>query len=303
MDDELEILRGLSVNRVFSTAAAEKAGIPRLRLVARARDNDLVHLARGSWTAAQPADAQDLHLLRTIGIIGRHRATSAATAHSALIAWGLPVVGADLARVHLVRGTSRTTRRTTDYSVWSSGHDLVEVTRDPVLEEAIWCVEPAVAIVHAGLVGSPETALVAGDAAVARHLVTPRQLEVAAADLPLGTRGSAGVRRALADVDGRHESPGETRTAQVCRALGYALDPQVWIGPWRVDFIIRGTKVVIEFDGAVKYESKQDLLAEKRREDDLRRRGWVIVRLMWDDLYHPKRVRERIEAALRLPAA
>ncbi len=301
--DELEILREVSINRVFSTAAAEKAGIPRLRLVAMARHHEVVHLSRGTWTTVQPADTTDLHLLRTIGIIGRHRTTSAATAHSALIAWGLPVVGADLARVHLIRGTSQATRRAADYSVWSPGPALVKVTREPVLEQPLLCAETAVAIVHAGLVGGPETALVAGDAAVSRELVSPRQLEVAAADLPLGTQGSAGVRRALADVDGRHESPGETLTARVCRDLGYDLEPQVWIGPWRVDFIIRGTKVILEFDGAVKYDSKQDLLAEKRREDDLRRRGWVIVRLMWDDLHHPKRVRERIEAALRLPAA
>lgn len=303
MNDELEILHGVSVNRVFSTAAAEQAGIPRLRLVAMAKQQELVHLARGAWTTAQPADAEDLHLLRTVAIIGRHRTTSAATAHSALIARGLPVVGADLSRVHLIRDTSPTTRRSKDYSVWSPGHDLVEVTRDDALEHPIWCAEPAIMVVHAGLVNGPGAALIAADAAVARQLVTARQLEVAAADLPLGTRGAAGVRRALADVDGRHESPGETLTAQVCRDLGYELEPQVWIGPWRVDFIIRGTKVVLEFDGAVKYESKRDLLAEKRREDDLRRRGWVIVRLMWDDLHHPKRVRERIEAALRLPAA
>lgn len=303
MDDELTILRGAAINRVFTTAAAERAGIARARLVAMAKGGELQHLARGAWSADRPADAEDLHLLRTVAILGRQRGVSAATAHSALVAWGLPVYRVALERVHLIRETSATTRRSRDHTVWGPGPQLVEVDRDPVLTRPIWCAEPAVAIVHAGVAASPDTALVAADAAVARGLVTPRQLEVAAAGIPMGTRGAAGVRRALADVDGRHESPGETRTAQVCRELGFDLEPQVWIGPWRVDFLVAATKVIIEFDGAVKYDSKQDLIAEKRREDDLRRRGYVLVRLMWADLNRPKLVKERIAAALLLSAA
>lgn len=303
MPDEISVLRDLAVNRVFSSGAAEKAGISRFRLLAMAKAGELHHLARGAWSAEPPTDDADLHLMRTVAVLGRQKGASAATAHSALVAWGLPIWGADLERVHLIRESSATTRRSIDHTVWSPGPRTVAVERERVLTTAIRCAEPAVAIVHTGVVAGPETALIAADAAVGRGLVSARQIEVAAADIPMGTRGAQSVRRALADVDGRHESPGETLTAQVCRDLGYELEPQVWIGPWRVDFIIRGTKVVLEFDGAVKYESKRDLLAEKRREDDLRRRGWVIVRLMWDDLHHPKRVRERIEAALRLPAA
>lgn len=303
MDEELETLRELAVNRVVTTGAAERAGIPRTRLVARAKGGGLHHLARGAWSVVAPADAEDHHLMRTVAILRRQVSASAATAHSALAAWGLPIVGADLTRVHLIRGSSTTTRRSTDHTVWSPGPALVDVERHPVLEVPISCAEPAVAIAHAGVVSGPGTALIAADAAVRHGLVTPRQLEVAAADLPMGTRGSAAVRRALAEVDGRHESPGETRTAQLCRDLGYELEPQVWIGPWRVDFLIARTRVVLEFDGAVKYHSRGDLVAEKRREDDLRRRGYVVVRLMWADLDRPERVRERIEAALRLPAA
>lgn len=303
MDDEVELLREVSVNRVFLTADAERAGIPRLQLVALAREGGLTHLTRGAWTTVEPDDAQDRHLLRTLAVMRRHRTTSAATAHSALTVWGLPIVDGDLARVHLVRDTSAATRRGSDYTVWSAGADLVEVTHPPRVEHPVWCTTPSVAIVHAGVVNTPQTALVAADAAVRAQLVTPTELEVAAAELPLGTRGASAVRRALADVEGLHESPGETLTASVCRTLGYELEPQVWIGPWRVDFLITGTRLVLEFDGAVKYRSAADLVAEKRREDDLRRRGYTVVRLMWDDVHRPRRVRERIEAALRLPAA
>ena len=174
MHDELSILRDVAVNRVVTTAVAEKAGVSRFRLVAMAKGGDLRHLARGAWTTEQPIDDADLHLLRTVAVRGRQRGDSAATAHSALLA---------------------------------------------------------------------------ADAAVGRGLVSPRQFEVAAAEVPMGTRGSRAVCLALAEVDGRHESPGETRAATVCRELGYVLEPQVWIGPWRVDFLIAGTTVVLEFDG------------------------------------------------------
>lgn len=303
MVDEVEILRDVSVNRVFMTQDAERAGVPRLRLVDLARHGELTHLTRGGWTTETADESPDRHVLRTIAIMRRHRGTSGATAHSSLLLRGLPLVDGDLNRVHLIRGEVASTRRGKDFTVWSPCGELVEVTRPPHIEVPVQCAEVAVSIVHAGLVGTPHTALVAADAAVSRGLVTPTELEVAAADLAMGAKGVAEVRRALARVDGRHESPGETLTRDVCTGLGYELEPQVWVGPWRVDFLVKGTKVVIEFDGAVKYDSRSDIVAEKRREDDLRRRGFIVVRLMWSDLYHPQRVRELVEAALHQPAA
>lgn len=86
------------------------------------------------------------------------------------------------------------------------------------------------------------------------------------------------------------------------RDLGYSLEPQVWIGPYRVDFLVPGTRVIVEFDGAVKYDDRQAIVAEKRREDDLRRRGYVVVRLMWSDLHDPARVRRLVVAALTAAA-
>ncbi len=303
MTDEIEALRSVATNQVFMTRDSEGVGVPRLRLISLMNDGLVTHLTRGGWTAAAVPDEQQHHLLRTIAIMRRLRRPSGATAHSALLLRGLPVVDADLGRVHLVRDDVPVTRRGKDYTVWNPCGTLVLVERPPLIDVPVPCTPVATSILHAGLVGTPQTALVAADAAVGRGLVTPRELEVAAAELPRGRKGVAAVRRALARVDGRHESPGETLTREVCETLGYALEPQVWIGPWRVDFLIKGTKVIIEFDGAVKYGDRSDLIAEKRREDDLRRRGYVVVRLMWSDLHRPQRVRELIEAALRSPAA
>lgn len=303
MDEEVEILREASVNGVFATRDAEKAGIPRLRLVDLGRQGRLTHLTRGMWSTVHPENSTEEHLLRTVAVIRRHRRQSGATGHSALVLHDLPCVDADLTRVHLIRGAGKATRQRDDYTVWGHAIALNEVTRPPFVDQPVWCAPVATAIAHAGVAGTPRTALVGADAAVHRGLVTPTQLKVAAASLPGGTPGAAAVRRALDGVDGRHESPGETLTAQILRKLGFVVEPQVWIGPYRVDFLITGSRVIVEFDGAVKYDRRADLIAEKRREDDLRRRGYVVVRLMWSDLKQSGRVRMLLESALRLPAA
>ena len=64
------------------------------------------------------------------------------------------------------------------------------------------------------------------------------------------------------------------------------------------------TEVVVEFDGAVKYsgpEGREHLIAEKRREDALRRLGYRVVRLLWSDLSNPERV-ARLLSPLRATA-
>ena len=52
---------------------------------------------------------------------------------------------------------------------------------------------------------------------------------------------------------------------------------------YRADFRIKGTRILVEFDGATKYAvgDRATLFEEKRREDALRRVGWVVVRLVW----------------------
>ena len=61
-----------------------------------------------------------------------------------------------------------------------------------------------------------------------------------------------------------------------------------------------GTRVLVEFDGEVKYDGSRALFDEKRREDALRREGWVVVRFVWADLRHPDRIARRINEAVAL---
>jgi hypothetical protein len=70
----------------------------------------------------------------------------------------------------------------------------------------------------------------------------------------------------------------------------------------RVDFGWEEKRTVGEFDGKGKYgellnpgQTPGDaIVAEKRREDLLRDRGWQVVRWMWSDLYRPGVIKDRL---------
>lgn len=157
----------------------------------------------------------------------------------------------------------------------------------------------------AGL-ADPCSFLVPADAALSHRLVTGDDLRLAVA--ALGRRPGIGrVRAALPLCDARHESAGESVTAWVLHHLGYRAVPQYVVpdtGGWtpggrgyRADFGVIGTRVLVEFDGRVKYRTQTDLWEEKQREDRIRSLGWEVVRLTWADLRQPERVRALLEAA------
>ncbi len=80
-------------------------------------------------------------------------------------------------------------------------------------------------------------------------------------------------------------------------------EPQAWVRDAdgfaaRVDFLFRAERVIVEFEGMVKYQSAQDLQHEKVREDALRRLGYEVVRITWADLESTSRVSQLIHEAV-----
>ena len=144
------------------------------------------------------------------------------------------------------------------------------------------------------------------DRALNTGLVTPEGLADAIDVLAPGSRARQRLAQLLREADPACESVGETRTRVLLRDLGLEVRSQVRISDvrgliGRVDFLV-GERVVIEFDGMVKYggaEGRRALQAEKTREDRLRDAGYVVVRLVWADLDDPKRVRNLVQRAIR----
>ncbi len=124
----------------------------------------------------------------------------------------------------------------------------------------------------------------------------PRRARQARERRPLGPA----ARHVVALADRHSESAGESWCRLVFAGLGLGQpEQQVDIHDERgrlvarVDFPFRERRLVVEFDAAMKYagaDGREALVAEKRREDALRRLGYRVVRLTWADLRDASRV-------------
>lgn len=152
-----------------------------------------------------------------------------------------------------------------------------------------------------------EHAVVAVDA-VRRIGVTEDELRQVLADCSRWP-GVRQARRALSASVDAAESVGETRARLLLTSLGLEVTPQAVLrdGPTfvaRVNFLVEPLRLVVEFDGRVKYGLAEDwpadaLWREKLREDRIRALGYDVVRLVWADLDQPAavaRVIERVRA-------
>jgi very-short-patch-repair endonuclease len=209
-------------------------------------------------------------------------------------------------------------------SVWGAPLDVPSITR-PIKRAggmgAFW-VRPARGAVVAsdwGPASAPADALVqhaidrgiiAGvvsvDAALRVGTVTEAEVTDAVARVRTWPHASHAASM-LSFMDGRRESVGESRCGVAMAMAGVEVTPQVPIFDddgelvGRVDFLVNGTKVIVEFDGKVKYASGDPdvLWTEKRREDRLRRLGYIVVRVTWADLERPGAVAAALGQALR----
>jgi hypothetical protein len=296
-------LASLAREDVVSAAHARTCGVTSAEMRRRVRAGQAFPLHRGWYATRRPRDARDRHLLRTTALLQEYDGQAVASHGSALVLLQLPLEAVDLGTVHLMwLGPDAGFRSYSRVRM----HEAIDA---PALPHRDVTVHPALAVVQAGLL-DVTSLVVAGDGALRRGDATRHQIMAAATALR-GQRGLIRARAAIPWLDARHESPGESMTALVLRGLGYDLEPQFEPGtigahghPERADFVVRGTRVLVEFDGRDKYaadsaaQAQSMLFAEKRREDGFRRLGYEVVRLTWADLHHPAQVRARIEAAL-----
>lgn len=259
---------------------------------------EVVRLRRNVIADAQvwgAAASWDRHALRARGTARAWRRVSFALSHhSALAVLGLPVHGVDN-RVHLVRlrnGSGRSGAATQIHAPVPSA--FVQVVDDvPVVAPAMACLQVAASF-------GGEAGLVSADAVLRED--PQADLATALQEAPLGN-GTLRAATTVLHADGRSESAGESRSRWLMHALALPAPelqamietPDGWSA--RVDFLFREQRVVVEFDGMLKYTAPQHLQAEKRREDRLRELGYEVVRITWNDLEHPERVRARIMAA------
>lgn len=241
------------------------------------------------WNDARPWEQHELRARGTAR--AWHGAPFALSHHSALALLGIPVYGVDHA-VHIVpRGRSANRA-----GAATRIHTRVDEA-NLVMVGDIYVVDAPVAALQVAATFGAESGLVSADGLLRERPAV--DLVEALKQTPVGN-GYAKAALVVAMADGRSESAGESRCRWAMRAAGLPTpEMQAWIHDGtgfsaRVDFLYRSERVIVEFDGLVKYQTHRDLQEEKVREDRLRALGYEVVRFVWSDLMSPMRVKHLI---------
>lgn len=291
--------------RLLGLGSAERA-----RMV---RAGALLHLRRGAY--AEPdtvADAVARHravVLATLPLL----APGAVVSHaSAAVLHRLPLLDPPPARVHVTRPDARAGKNRGGVHQHAAGLADSEV----VLLDGVAATSLARTVVDLGRSSRLESAVVTGDAALAR--LEARDLLDQSLENAARRPGVGRARHAVALLDGRSESAGESLSRLLLRELGLPEpEPQLRVRDAygrvvaRCDFGWDALGVVAEFDGKIKYgrslapggNPEEAVFAEKVREDLLRDLGWEVVRWIWADLRRPEVIAERLRRAFARAAA
>jgi very-short-patch-repair endonuclease len=270
-----------------------------------------VYVLRSIWEAA---DSVARHRLLLEGARQLYDDTVAASHVSACIEQGGPNWGLDLASVHFTSLYGKG-ERSGALVIHHRGELLVDdLTRD----ERGWLTAPARSALDTAAITDPEPAVAVLDWYVQAGLTTLDALFDIYDHRMRAWPDSLRLRHILGLTDGRAESVGETRTRLMLRAARapapiaqYEIRHPSGLVAGRVDFAWPAFKVMLEFDGLVKYHRfrrpgetiEQMVIREKQREDMLRElTGWVMIRITWADLAHPEATVARILRAMRLAA-
>ncbi len=272
----------------------DAAGLGVLAVRALVRSGVLIRVTTGYFALAQPAVGEVAALVRRgRAIESRYDGRAVISHHVAVAAHGLPLLKVPMSTAHLTyrRGGSYRIRADCVVHAAPAGQDLAAGESLPLAEALVQC----------GATWGVDPFVVAADAAIHKGLVNSAELERVVAARKEAPHHPTLV-RALRLVDGLSESPGESLARLRIGALGHRLRSQVETVArgrrYRIDLVIEGTRVAIEFDGMGKYADPRALRAEKAREEDLRVSGWIVVRLQWSEVDRPEVIRQRINWAL-----
>jgi hypothetical protein len=315
-----------AVDGIVSAAQARELGVSAVDLRRMLRAGSALRLVRGWYAVRDPAaprapwegedtwdSARRIHRLTTIALVRSFEKRVIASHLSALVLHGVSTWQSDLNGVHLARtGDCHTRHRRGAVIHPPCGMPAVEARGCESTPPALAVVDVGLAPQPAGGPPRPFESLVAADSALHHGVLSTEDL-AAAVEHRRGHPHIRAVRRLVEHADGGHETVGETRLAQALRLLGHATDAQY---PWpvdgkeyRADLRIRGTGVLVEFDGMTKYlgsesapvdalDTRRAFAAEKVRQDRMTETGAEFVRVTWPQLDDLAALGRRVDAAI-----
>lgn len=315
MDDPLRVIA--LTDGVFLRREALECGYDDKTIARRVRAGEWHRVRHGAycfgdtWAQSSP---EERHLLLARAVLRTTPGPVALSHTTALLAHGVATWGADLTRVHVTRldtGAARREKDVVHHVASCSDSEVVLLDELPVFGVARSVVETAT-------VTGLESALVSADSALHLAKTDPDELRQTFAGMT-HRPGAQKIHVVLHRMDGRSESPGETRAAYLFWRHGVprpdrkcAVRDATGREVARVDFAWHDHGVFGEFDGRVKYgrylrawELPGDaVFREKQREDLVRElTGYRFIRLVWADLEHPEQTAARVRAVLARLAA
>ncbi|QFZ23268.1 DUF559 domain-containing protein [Saccharothrix syringae] len=221
-------------------------------------------------------------------------------------AWLHGCTAAETARVHLTIGYNRAIRPRPGVAVHQQTFDPTDV----IELDGLRCLVIEHAISEMLCRGRRSTALACADQALAQ--VASGQRSRFKADLAAriaARRDPRGRRQGLLLLDlstGLPESPAESTLLLLIAEAGFPVpEPQYSVCDldgreiWRLDFAWPDRRVALEYDGYAAHVGKAD--ADQARADDLRQRGWTVLRGAAPDLRDTTRLFRHLSAALAAP--
>lgn len=288
---------------LLSRAQLDESGVTERQLQSDLSARRLIRVHRGSYVSSLHWNAlwwEGQHLLKVLAV----RAASAGdgpifTHTSAAVLWGLPMFRTGARPVQTLLETKRHSRTEVDVvrrDMRVDAMDIVEV-------DGVRLTSRRRTVFDVARTQSFESSLCCADAELRRVAVDRYRTDADAEAgwrenlMQLAVPGLRGVRQArriIEFADGRAQLPGESVSRAHLRTLGFSrYDLQVPVTGtegerYWVDFAFRGSRRFGEFDGEGKYtdpdlrdtpSAHAAVLAEKRREDDIRGvTGWSFAR-------------------------
>ncbi len=288
---------GAFTSRHAGALDVDDAALTRLR-----RSGEVVRLRRDAyvlgdlWSSATP----EQRLALRVRCLLATRGDDVASHQSALALHGLPLYGVDLGCVDVLARVKRVRTRS-----GLRAHPRA-ASLQVVVADGYRCVPVAHAVAQVLATSGLIAAMAPLDAALHQERCSLDHVTTVVQAMSPTPRLRDRAEELAARADAASESVGETGTRLMLLDHGFEVRSQVDISDeggslvGRVDFLVGG-RVVVEFDGAVKYDGvdgRAALVAEKRREDALRALGYAVVRLGWVDLERPAQAVARIRRAL-----
>lgn len=272
----------------------------------------LARLRYGAYVSADRVrDLDDVGMMRarSRAVLRTAHETSVISHQCALGEYEVPLWGLALEETHLTRTDCRPGRR----EAGVVHHRATLGRRWWTVRDDVPVVHPARAAIEVVTSNSPEVGLVAVCGVLHQERATLAELREVAA-LAERWPNSLNTRLVLARADARLTNVAEARVWHLFHEQRVPRpEPQVEVFDDRgnllgiVDFLWEALGVFLEFDGRIKYdlfrkqgESLADyLMREKRREEQIcTTKGWICIRITWDDLQRPTLLARRILAAL-----